>query len=408
MDSPPASAIPVRDRPDSLRLRRHAAVLVLCFFAVEGLLRGAYFHLGARAVGSARPLADTVVSELSGSLAALVGFVVVVLPMCRRWPLAGPGWRRNLAAHVGGFAAYTLLKTFLMWAQRAVFWPVVGLGSYDYGELLYRIPMEASLDVLGYVIMVAAVHVWRGWHEAQERRLREARLEGRLAEARLEALQAQLQPHFLFNTLNTISAVMYRDPASADRLMSGLSDLLRASLSHRREAEVTVAEEIGLLERYLEIVRARFADRLTVTTDVEPDASDARVPPLLLQPLVENAIRHTVGERPGPGRVSVSVARDGDRLRLSVEDDGPGIHGEPGGVIGKGLGLANTRDRLAWLHGDAAAMTLRNRPEGGLSVEVVLPLVRAHPRDQAPAALPPKSAEPSQDDETAPAGADRG
>lgn len=364
------------DATASSRLRRLAALVVVGFFLVDGLLRAAYFHLGARAVGGTRPLADSIVSELSSSVAGLVGFVLVVVPMSRRWPLERGRWRRHLPAHFGGFLAYSLLKSFLMWAQRAALWPPLGLGRYEYGDLLYRIPMEGSLDVLSYGLLVAAVHVWRGWRNAEERRLREARLEGRLTEARLEALQAQLQPHFLFNTLNTISAVMYRDPGAADRLVSRLSDLLRASLAHR-QAEVTVAEELDLLERYLEIVRARYGPRLSVEALVEPGIGDARIPPLLLQPLVENAIRHTVGERPGPGRVDVAVRREGERLVCTVADDGPGLAGDPDQALGKGVGLVNTRDRLRWLHGDAASLRLSNGSGGGLTVRIEVPFRRA-------------------------------
>lgn len=383
VSSSPAAIEPLAP-PEALRFGRFGVLIVAAFFLAEGLLRAAYFHLGARTLGAARPLSEALVAELSASAGMVAAFVLIVLPACRRWPIEGARWPRHLLAHVGAFAAYTLLKTFLMWAQRVALWPLIGLGRYDYGDVPYRIAMEASLDVLGYAVLVGAVHAWRVWQRAQQRRMREARLEGRLAEARLEALSAQLQPHFLFNTLNTISSVMYHDPDAADRLISRLSDLLRASLSLSQEAEVALAEEMGLLERYLDIVRARFGERLVVTTDVGADTRDARVPPLLLQPLVENAIRHTVGERPGPGRVAVTVRRAGGRLRLVVADDGPGIEGDPDAAVGNGVGLANTRDRLAWLHGDAATLELVNREGGGLKVEIDLPFRRAAPAPTFP------------------------
>jgi signal transduction histidine kinase len=367
-----------------LRFGRLGVLIVGAFFVAEGLLRAAYFHLGARTRGAATPLAEALVPELSASSAMVAAFVLIVLPACRRWPIEGARWPRHALTHVGVFVPYTLLKTFLMWAQRAALWPLVGLGRYDFGDLPYRVAMEASLDVLGYAVLVGAIHVWRGWQRTQRRRMREARLRGRLAEARLEALSAQLQPHFLFNTLNAISSVMYHDPGAADRLMSRLSDLLRANLSLSREAEVAVAEEMGLLERYLEIVRARFGERLVVTTDVGADARDACVPPLLLQPLVENAIRHTVGERPGPGHIAVQVRRADGRLRIEVVDDGPGIAGDPDAAVGSGMGLANTRDRLAWLHGEAASLELVNRAAGGLKVAIDLPFRRLAPGPPRP------------------------
>jgi signal transduction histidine kinase len=355
------------------QLRRLGALVVVLFVVIDGLLRTAYFHFGERVEGSSTPFRDSLFSELTSSAAVLVGFFLIALPLSRRKPLRGLRWKMNLASHVVGLTAYSLLKTTLMWGQRAALWPLAGLGRYDFGDLTYRIPMEASLDVFGYAFLVAAVHVWDAWVELREREVREARLGARLAEARFELLEAQIQPHFLFNTLNTISGVMYRDPATADRLLSHLSDLLRASLRREHGPEVSVSDEMNNLEHYLEIVRARFSDRLTVCVEMDASASEGRVPALLLQPLVENAVRHTVGVRAKQGHIDVCVSRHDGRLLIRVEDDGTGIEGDPGAAIGRGVGLSNTRDRLEWLHGSDAELTLKNRPEGGLVVEVSLP-----------------------------------
>lgn len=364
--------------PEDARFVGLGIGLVLLFFAVDSVLRTGYFHLGARAGGSARPFLDSFLSEVTGSLATLVVFFAVVVPASRRWPLRGPLWRRGVPFHLGALVAFSVAKTSLMWGMRWATWPLAGLGAYDYGELGYRFAMEGSNDVFGYVLLVAAVHLWDGWKSGRDRELREARLEARLSEARLEALQGQLQPHFLFNTLNTISSVMYGDPETADRLLSRLSDLLRSTLQAPERPEVSVEEELDLLARYGEIMEARFGDRLSLSVALDFGARGARVPFFLLQPLVENAIHHGVASRAGPGTVEVRVERRGARLHVRVDDDGPGIAGDPASAVGTGIGLGNTRERLRHLYGEGATLTLENRPSGGLRVTVELPYRRAN------------------------------
>ncbi len=186
----------------------------------------------------------------------------------------------------------------------------------------------------------------------------------------------QLQPHFLFNTLHAISTLMHRDVEAADRMLARLSDLLRLTVDKIGVHEVSLKEELEFLRSYLQIEQTRFQDRLTVRFDIEPETLDARVPNLILQPLVENAIRHGVVPRTSPGRIEVTARRwDGD-LHLTVRDDGPGIPGGPPGSEGagrNGLGLANVRARLTRRYGSAGRLELRNHPEGGLVVSVTFP-----------------------------------
>jgi LytS/YehU family sensor histidine kinase len=187
----------------------------------------------------------------------------------------------------------------------------------------------------------------------------------------LESLKVQLQPHFLFNTLNTILALIRTEPATAERMVSGLSELLRASLEAAGEHEVPLERELAILRPYLEIQQVRFRDRLAVLLDVDPAARGALVPYLILQPLVENAIRHGLAPRASAGRVEISASVLDDALRLEVRDDGVGIRAPS--AMREGVGLGNTRARLRHLYGTRHAFEARPRAEGGFAVRVEIP-----------------------------------
>jgi two-component system, LytTR family, sensor kinase len=203
-------------------------------------------------------------------------------------------------------------------------------------------------------------------------RVAAAELEASLTAARLDALRAQLQPHFLFNTLNAISVLAGEDATKAKRMVVRLADLLRLTLAEGGRQEVRLAEELELLERYLDIQRARFEDRLRVHFDIEPGTRNVLVPVLLLQPLVENAIRHGVDPSIDGGTIAVVARREHDQLQLEVRDNGRGLS-TPGAEPRDGVGLANTRARLAHLYGDRQALSLTTPAEGGTAVVISLP-----------------------------------
>jgi sensor histidine kinase YesM len=190
-------------------------------------------------------------------------------------------------------------------------------------------------------------------------------------EARLTALQTQLNPHFLFNTLHAISSLVERDPRGVRRMIARLSELLRLTLERTEQQEVPLEQELAFLQRYLEIMQIRFQGSLEVETQVDPVVNEALVPTLILQPLVENAVKHGVSKVDGGGRIAVSARREGDRLVLSVRDNGPGLDGTD--ATESGLGLRNTRARLEHLYGAAQSLTLSALPDGGLIAEVRLP-----------------------------------
>jgi LytS/YehU family sensor histidine kinase len=195
-------------------------------------------------------------------------------------------------------------------------------------------------------------------------------LEVQLAQAQVQSLKLQLHPHFLFNTLNTITALIGQDPQGAERMVSGLSDLLRLSLRNASDQEVPLDRELEILEHYLNIQQIRFADRLSVRYDIDPQVRQAMVPNLLLQPLVENAIRHGIAPRAAPGTIVVAAHRVDDQLRILVEDDGVG----PGGsTSGEGIGLRNTRARLERLYGPQHRLELTGGRDGGFAVRIEMP-----------------------------------
>lgn len=246
--------------------------------------------------------------------------------------------------------------------------------SRAFGDLGFVDDLMVYLAVLSAGIARATLLLDRE-RRAQTARLQAqaAELKAQLAEARLDVLRAQLDPHFLFNTLNAVSALVERDPRGVRRMIARLSELLRHTLEGSAD-EIALGRELELLDRYLDIMRVRFGDRLRVAIDVPGELREALVPNLLLQPLVENAIKHAVAPREEGGHVTVRARRDGSALVLEVLDDGPG----PGASdipVGSGVGLSNSRARLAALYGTAQHLHLRQRGDApGAVVEVSLPL----------------------------------
>jgi two-component sensor histidine kinase len=230
---------------------------------------------------------------------------------------------------------------------------------------------SAALDGFAYIALIGLAHAGVFHRRYREREQQATLLASRLNEARLHALQAQLQPHFLFNTLNGIATLLRRDPAKAEDMLLSLSELLRIALNSSQRQEIPLREEMDFLGRYLAIQKMRFGDRIEVVEEIEPTAMDCLVPALLLQPLVENAIRHGLEPSVRQGLLRITGSRDGEWLRLTVEDNGVGL--EPGVSNCTGVGLANARERLATLHGAAHEFELVEREQGGVAVKIKLP-----------------------------------
>lgn len=340
-----------------------------------GLLSFTYQYLDVFVRGRTEPVSEKLIEELTGAWGAcLLG--VLVIRLTRR--LADTGLRA-IGPHVVALIAYSAVHTTLNWGARTSAYALFGLGQYDYGIMRLRYLMEFPNDVILYILFVSFTMLFDRYRAARDNEVRLAELEAEMSRVRLQALEARLQPHFLFNALNTVSAVMYESVEEADRVLTRLAELLRRTLRHDAGAEITLAQEIETLELYLAVIRARFGDRLTVTVDIDDDARDGAVPPLLLQPLVENAVKH--GD-PGPGqpaRVDVTARRVNGTLRIEVRDNGPGLSTTTEAALTAGIGLSTTGRRLQRHYGDGASLSLAQRDGGGLVTSVVLPF-RALPK----------------------------
>jgi signal transduction histidine kinase len=299
-----------------------------------------------------------------------------ILALSRWAPLERHTWKRAVLVHVPGVFVATVAHIALtVGSQVAIVW-LVGQAPRDWREEAQRMFFNYfDWEMMTYWAIVGLGHALRYYGEARDRALRESQLETHLVEAQLEALQRQLQPHFLFNTLNTISALMHRNVDAADNMIAKLSDLLRMSLQTVGVQEVALKQELDFLSKYLEIEQTRFRDRLTVVFDVQPDTLDALVPNLVLQPLVENAIKHGIGPRPTPGQVEIRSRRAGSLLEMEVRDNGVGLSAARLTDFNRGVGLANTRSRLQHLYGSSHRFEFRQPPGGGLSVLIAIPLV---------------------------------
>jgi two-component system LytT family sensor kinase len=282
--------------------------------------------------------------------------------LARRFPLERGRWAGSLPIHVVASVSVALLK----WALNNFLRRYL-LGFSQSMSLIYVFHQ----NLVTYWIVVAATQGYLYYSRYRAGELRTAQLSAQLAQAQLQALRMQLHPHFLFNTLNAISTLVHKDPEVADRMIARLSDLLRLTLENIGVQEVRLAQELDFLEQYLEIERMRFPDRLEVRMRIAPETLDARAPYLILQPLVENAIRHGIAPRSTRGRVEVSAERKDGKLILEVRDDGPGISLTANPK--DGVGISSTRARLERLYGAAQRFELKNAAEGGLVVTLALP-----------------------------------
>jgi sensor histidine kinase YesM len=265
-------------------------------------------------------------------------------------------------------------------ARRLIF----GLADirYEFGSRHWGLLYEAPKDIVIYALAVALTHGVYFYLQYRQRELLASQLEASLANARLETLKQQIQPHFLFNTLNMISSTMHEDVERADHMIATLSDLLRMTVLHHASQEVPISVELAILGAYREIMEARFEERLSVTVDVSPDCGAILVPPLLIQPLVENAIKHGIATREIGGSIQVSVTRVDNRVRIVVVDDGPGTTQPLEELLTRGVGLSSTVERLNKLYDSAYSFDIRNRSQGGLEILLTLPYKLADNLDE--------------------------
>jgi two-component system LytT family sensor kinase len=295
------------------------------------------------------------------------------LPLRRKvWPKHLAGWA--VAGLLFGVIHAVLSLPLIHLAARIMDVPpqVLSVPDLRLIKLIYDDAQNFNLAVIAYLVLQLV-------HRNRSERNRAREVERSLREARLHALAMELQPHFLFNTLNAIAALVRSDPKTAEQMLVRLSDLLRLTLESGKAVQLSLREELRQLDLYLGLQQMRHGDRLTIEKMVPRELEPAKIPAMLLQPLVENAISHGIGGRPGPGTLSLRAWREGARLYLSVEDDGIGI--PVGGPAREGVGLANTRARLGALYPDDYEFRIEPRPEGGTRILIRLP----YETDGAPA-----------------------
>ena len=297
-----------------------------------------------------------------------LGFWLIITPVIAWWaeifPLERPAILKNA----------TILLLLNVFTEVLYSSYRVKLHRFVYPDFVHRSFWRQNQSYLIDNSFIVAWFFWAiiGIHLALKAARRSQQREQELIQAQLELLKGQLQPHFLFNTLNSISWLMREDVEAADNMMTSLGELLRTTLSIPASEEVSLRRELDMLDLYLAIERARFQDRLQVLVNVDPEALNCSVPCLFLQPIVENAVRHGIARLDRPGLVEVRAARVGTELSISILDDGPGISAES--TSREGIGLANTRARLEKHYGKMQSLRYSNRNEGGLVVEIRIPL----------------------------------
>jgi two-component system LytT family sensor kinase len=285
-------------------------------------------------------------------------------------------WRRHLLVHLV-FMLLTVSIAKIAWD--GITMPPTSLFHEFTWEKLFR-SVESTFDTgpLLYAVVLLLEHAFIYYQRYQSGLVKASQLQTQLIQAQLQALRMQLHPHFLFNTLHTITALVHEDPEMAERTIARLSELLRLFLASSTIHEVPLNEELRILNLYLEIERARFEDRLRVVYEVPPSLQDATVPSLILQPLVENSIRHGIGRRAGPGYITVAAESEGDTLVVRVTDNGAGFDDDLKQPSPEGVGLSITRGRLESLYGGRQSLVLRSVPSGGVEARITMPLRTAN------------------------------
>ncbi|MGH8637210.1 MAG: sensor histidine kinase [Burkholderiales bacterium] len=306
--------------------------------------------------------------------------------LAARFPLDSPRWLRAVAIHAGAAVAFSFIHSAAMIAVRGTLWPELVDRPWPAFLAWAQSSYLTNLDwaLMTYAAIVGLSYAISYYRESQARALTAANLETRLMEARLKTLEAELHPHFLFNTLHAISTLVHSDPEAADRMISRLSDLLRLTFDRSGAAQIPLKEELEFLQKYLQIEQIRFQDRLSVNFDIDPETLDVEVPRLILQPLVENAIKHGISPRSGDGLVQISARRQAQGVWIEVKDNGVGLVGNARVRFTNGVGLSNTRARLECLYGDAHRLDFAEG-DAGLSVRMLIP----HQRMPNDALAPP-------------------
>jgi two-component system, LytTR family, sensor kinase len=351
--------------------------LILIAWTLIGLVFSTQWYFAAYRSEQPVPWSRALYVQMSwGYLWALITPLVIWL--VRRFPADKQTWRRSLLAHL-------LASTLLIFIAGIIGHIIIYLNygraagrPYMFQNSL-RFAVSNYTEGMGVYLLIAFLTLAYSYYQRyRQGELRASQLETQLSQAQLQALKMQLHPHFLFNTLHSISALLHKDTEAARKMITRLGDFLRLTLENSGTQEVTLKQEMEFLRCYLEIERIRFQDRLTTHVFVDPQALDSRVPNLILQPIVENAIRHAIAPRSAPGEIEIRAKQENGILRIEVRDNGPGlpVNRSVDSLFKKGLGLSNTQTRLERLYGVEHRFEIANAPEGGLAVTLEIPSAR--------------------------------
>ena len=344
-------------------------LLAFAFWTLLGLAFAGQLYLSKSKIGDPVPWSFA----MGRALGDWYVFAILSLPalwVARRFSLGDARWALNLATHFAASALFSVAWMVLRGALEV--WLTRGsMDAVTFTDAFNRALVTTFFyNLLIYWVIITVGYAFDYYRKFNEREVRAAELEQRLTAARLQALQMQLNPHFLFNTLHAISALMHQDVDAADRMLVKLSDLLRRALDSTDTQEVMLRDELEFLKNYAAIEETRFGDRLKIEMNIPSDTRDALVPNLVLQPLLENAIRHGIEPHARAGHIVISARREGEALRLEVRDNGGGLgHGS----IVEGIGLSNTRARLKQLYGARQTFELANAEGGGVIVSATFP-----------------------------------
>jgi two-component system LytT family sensor kinase len=362
------------DLPVTVPPRRYGVRWSIVFLVASGLsgMSSLLAWQVARSLGSEAPPWGVLVVLNAAYWFTWAIFTPSIVWLSQHFRFERQGLTRAIVVHVPSVAIFSLGHIAVMGGVQ--WWLATSQGQeFAWWSEVRRAALQYfDWEMITYWAIVGLSHALLYYRESRDRELRASQLETRLVEAQLKALQQQLHPHFLFNTLHAISALMHRDVEAADRTLMRLSDLLRLTLESLGQQEVTLKTELEFLSKYIQIEQTRFADRLIVRFDVQPEALDSMVPNLILQPLVENAIKHGVAKKAGHGHIDISARRDGDKLLMEVRDDGVGLSEDALTALQKGIGVSTTRARLQHLFGADFRFEF-HRQASGLTVLVAVP-----------------------------------
>jgi hypothetical protein len=360
-------------------LQRHPALkwlVIVAMWAFLGLVYSAPIYLEVRAEGMAHA-ASRVFTWGILLWVAWAPLTPAMIFLSRRFSLVDGGWKRTLPIHIPAFLVLSALHSAAATAITLTVKPFDDMGGtpmYFWPRFFSRMKGSFGADLLVYGAVVGVSYAIDYYRKYREHEFMATQLESQLANAQLESLRMQLHPHFLFNTLNGIVGLV-RDNKNeaAVNMLVGLSDLLRHALEHSDEQEVELKDELAFTKLYLNIQQMRFSDRLNIDIEVQPDTMKAMVPNLLLQPLLENALRHGIGRSIESGWIGIAAKRQNETLLITVSDNGAGLPSNWQLKSGTGIGLANTVARLQQLYGEQHRFNIHNRTEGGVEVDIVIP-----------------------------------